>query len=120
MRRALPNKIERHFAFEVRLATPNRTFRTSAHIGGFKRICYAEALCLNHHVCFLREKRRGRDSNSRALSAFRFSRPAQSTALPPLPEKVRSPGLCPRSSFEQERLVGSSIPLLDINTCRRI
>jgi hypothetical protein len=54
-----PNKIERHFAFEVRLATPNRTFRTSAHIGGFKRICYAEALCLNHHVCSLREKRRG-------------------------------------------------------------
>src|SRR5205809_6573695 len=32
--------------------------------------------------------RRGRDSNSRGLSACRFSRPVQSTALPPLPKSI--------------------------------
>src|SRR6266849_3918489 len=44
--------------------------------------------------------RRGWDSNPRGLSAFRFSRPARSTALPPL-RKFRSREVCHRCAVEQ-------------------
>src|SRR5437667_7021138 len=39
--------------------------------------------------------RRGCDSNSRGLSAFRFSRPAQLTALPPLRRQKCAPVILP-------------------------
>ncbi len=79
--------------------------------------CYAFC-CILHKLLIIKLAEGVRFELTRPFGLPVFKTGAINRSATP-PGKVRSPGLCHRSSFEQGGLGGSSSPLLDVKRWRR-